>query len=364
MSSSRSFHLLLALAITGYLGLSASAGVMRHDVSPTEYLDLAGQFPSVGQIAGAFTVPGDPDPRLLIASGVLIAPKWVLTAGHNVQPLPSSADPPDTVPVLEALLFDIDGFTFVDGVEQADDNVFARRWHPHPEWRRLVQEGRLPGESFGEFEERLVLAGYDIGLFQLEEPITHVTPAKRYTGTDELKKVGTSVGFGMIGDGLTGAMAFPIISTDSLLVWLKFAGQNVIDTLLPTSDGEPRIFESDFDNPDDPGDSSMGSPLPLDLEYLTAVGDSGGGVFIQNDKGQTVLAGIHSFGDPVLDGILDSDYGDVSGHIRVSAFNGWINDVIPEPGSFIVWSLLAAVGITAAWSRRRRTPAGSDKRGP
>jgi len=56
-----------------------------------------------------------------------------------------------------------------------------------------------------------------------------------------------------------------------------------------------------------------------ELEFMTAIGDSGGGLFIGNE-----LAGIHS-------GIQDngkpgkSRYGSVSMHTRVSAYQDWIN---------------------------------------
>ena len=87
-----------------------------------------------------------------------------------------------------------------------------------------------------------------------------------------------------------------------------------------------RIFLSDFDNPGNPSDNAYGSSTPLDLEYLIAPGDSGGGVFIDFGSGP-LLAGIHSFG-AAWDGLVDSDYGDASGHTRVSVFNSWIDSIL------------------------------------
>lgn len=88
----------------------------------------------------------------------------------------------------------------------------------------------------------------------------------------------------------------------------------------------PLIFMSDFDNPHNLLDSRYGSAIPLGLEYLIAPGDSGGGVFAEIG-GQSVLVGVNSFVGS-FDGSSDSDYGNVSGHIRVSAFNSWIDSVM------------------------------------
>ena len=65
---------------------------------------------------------------------------------------------------------------------------------------------------------------------------------------------------------------------------------------------------------------------PTDLEYLISVGDSGGGAFADLGEGQ-VLIGVHSFAE-IPDGKDDSDYGDVTGHVRVSSFAKWVNKMI------------------------------------
>lgn len=71
-----------------------------------------------------------------------------------------------------------------------------------------------------------------------------------------------------------------------------------------------------------------------------APGDSGGGVFLTIDS-QTYLAGVISF-VAGTDGSGNSDYGDVNGFGRVSAFTPWIISTIPEPS---VPTLLAGVGL-------------------
>ena len=247
----------------------ASAGTVRHDRDPQAYLDLGASFASVGRVD--FMIGTD----AYIASGVLIDTNWVLTAGHVVSG--------DTSPT----------FTL------AGDVYPAASWQAHPKWN-----GDL-------------IAGYDIGLINLSSPVESVTPAQRYKGRKELGAEATIVGYGMTGTGLSGATTFD---------GEKRGGQNVIDVLFKGYRKSQPLFLCDFDNPDDPGDNFFGSPEPLDLEFLIAPGDSGGGLFL--DIGDTwQLAGVNSFiGWSDEDG--DSDYGDLSGHTRVSAFNKWIDGVI------------------------------------
>ena len=267
---------LLLAAITAFLaglGECAHAGIIRHDRDPLLYRSLAAspEYASVGSIY-LFEEGG-----YYMASGTLIAPDWVLTAGHVVD----GAD---------ALTFRIGGGSYA-----------ATNWLPHPKWN-----GSLAG-------------GYDIGLMQLDRPVPDtIAPAARYGGDDELGAAATLVGFGMTGTGQTGAV---------VLDGLKRAGQNTIDALYGRNPMVPaRILLCDFDNPDDPADNSYGSEAPLDLEYLVSFGDSGGGVFMDSPSG-AVLAGVHSFVS-APDGYADCDYGDISGHTRVSIFNDWIDYVL------------------------------------
>ncbi|MHC4181630.1 MAG: hypothetical protein ACYSWU_29415, partial [Planctomycetota bacterium] len=206
------------------------------------------------------------------------------------------------------------------------------------------------------------VSGTDIGLVQFSEDIATaagVTPAKRYTGTEEVGKKGISAGYGTTGTGLTGADL--TVDIDDLE---KRAGENAIDALLGSVilGASNNVLLSDFDNPLDENDSFLGSVTPEELEYLIAPGDSGGGLFVEM-AGESLLAGVHSFGfapplpspdypPPYGDGDIDYDYGDGSGHTRVSAFNDWINATIPEPASIVVWSLVVGLCMIVGWRRR------------
>lgn len=251
----------------------AGAGVIRDDRSDQRYLDLGASaaYDSVGYIRGNTASYG------FSASGVLIGSaageSWVLTAGHVTQ------DATD-------LTIRLGGQTY-----QATD------WFSNPKWNGDL--GR----------------GYDIGLMRLGSDITSQTgvgAAGLYTGTDELGKVGTMAGYGTTGTGLTGWTTFD---------GQKRAGENMVDIFLNTGGkpGKSRVLLADFDNPHSLGDSSWGSSNPLDLEYMIAPGDSGGGLFIDG-----LLAGVTSFGWGRLDGDPNSDYGDAGGFTRVSMFIDWI----------------------------------------
>jgi len=256
--------LLMAIATQAY------SGTIRDDRDPRLYLDLGASsaYASVGR------VDGTTNSYSFLASGTLIAKEWVLTAAHVVKGATS-------------LNFMIGGDTYA-----------ATGW--------------VANSSFNSGN---LVAGYDIGLIHLGAQVTDVLPAARYTGVNELGALAASVGFGKTGTGVTGAVS---------LDFQKRAGQNKVDAYYPVRKGTPNVILTDFDRPGVPSESSFGSASPLDLEYLIAPGDSGGGLFADFGSGPALI-GVHSFVWGKLDGNPDSDYGDASGDTRVSVFNSWID---------------------------------------
>lgn len=149
--------------------------------------------------------------------------------------------------------------------------------------------------------EKDVVSGADIALCESEELMNIEVYPELYDKDDELNKVCGICGFGNTGTGLTGANKF-----DSK----KRGGSNIVDSI-----GPDIIF------------CTMNRPGNKDtnLEYCISHGDSGGGLFIDQK-----LAGINSI---VLasDKNPDSNYGDESGHTRISKYKDWIEDNIKSP---------------------------------
>jgi hypothetical protein len=281
--------LLGILASTTLQPASIWGVTIRDDQPDSSYLALAAspEYAPVGTFVSNWGYTG---------SATLIAPDWVLTAAHMLVAASSGT------------------FT-INGTSYASTQLIRNPgWNSNP------------------------MDGYDFGLVHLSSPVVGITPATLYTGSSDLGQIGTFVGFGFTGTGLTGWKT---------LDNQERAFQNVIDGNF----GNPSILLGcDFDNPHTTADNGFGSATPLTLEGCVAPGDSGGGVFITIGS-QTYLEGVISF-VAAADGNANSDYGDASGFGRVSAFIPWITGTIPEPSTSTL--LVAGAGLGLLFGRRRR----------
>jgi hypothetical protein len=285
------FVLLFGILASAVLQPASVWGItIRDDQPDSSYLALATnvQYAPVGSFVNSWGYTG---------SATLIAPDWVLTAAHNLTAASSGT------------------FT-IDGTSYASTQLIG-----NPGWNS--------SNPFG---------GYDFGLVHLSTPVVGITPATLYTGSSDVGQIGTFVGFGFMGTGLTGWKT---------LDNQKRAMQNVIDGNF----GNPSlVLGCDFDNPHTTADNGFGDATPLTLEGCVAPGDSGGGVFITIGS-QTYLEGVISF-VAATDGNANSDYGDASGFGRVSAFTPWIISTIPEPSVYTL--LVAGTGLGMLFGRHRR----------
>ena len=249
-------------------------GIIRHDTELSKYRELGNrpEFTSVGRYSESVESTD-------YAVGVLIAPKWVLTAQHFVQ-----------------------------------DTSFWKFGDTFYKTKRIIKHPEIKPNS-----EETQWNGWDMALIELEEPVLDIVPAKRYYGNQELGQTITKIGYGFVGNGKTGM--------DNPRKQEKLGGQNVVDAIGGTFEGRnfsTNVMVCDFDSPESPEFNHFGSAIPLELEIGGSKGDSGGGVFME-DNGQMVFVGIVS-------GALNREikYGAVMALARVSTANEWIDSVINE----------------------------------
>ena len=252
----------------------AGKGIIGVNVDKKELVKFAlqKQFDGVGSIK---------QDGKIIASCILIAPQWCLTAAHVF----------DDRLKLKSVLIEINGITY-KGVKKIIHNRYKKD-------------------------------NVDIALIYLDKAINDVEPATIYTGSNELHSVSTFVGYGAFGTPLKPDM--DIDNKD------KIAGVNIIDQIggsIPKFSTYPSHFLlEDLDNPFDTNCcNSLGSPRPLPLEYIPTGGDSGGGLFIE-ENGQWFLVGVFSEFEFQLAALNKTGlYGTVAAFTRVSLFNDWIKN--------------------------------------
>jgi len=197
----------------------------------------------------------------------------------------------------------------------------------------------------------------DLSLIRLSAPVTGVTPVPYYTGTAELNKTVTAIGYGFSGTGLTGG-----VTADSQ----RRGMNNVIDVLDAStiSAGLPSTsYLFDFDNPSgtsnslsllNTGGKANSSASALPLEGNLGAADSGGGEFAMIG-GTLYLVGVNSYiAAPSTNPDAanpDGHYGDIDGATRVSLFSGFIAQTVPEPGPAAL--LVGGLAVCGCLRRRR-----------
>lgn len=260
--------------------VGAPGGATRHDVPDSLYRAL-GRDPRFESTV-LLLDRGDPE-----ASAVLVAPGWLLTAGHEVEAV--SGEPKRLQAVVGA-----DRYRVVEAVV-------------HPD-----------------YETGILGHGVDLALLRLERPVADIAAAARYRGRGERGRTGISVGFGVAGSGSR-------VITDPEPAGTKRAGTNTVDRIGGEIDGRtlPDDFLiADFDDPERRVGNRTGAGEPLPLEYLPLGGDSGGGLYLEQD-GEMRLAGIVSGSTIQVHDDLDHGlYGSLIYWVRLSDHGAWIDEVI------------------------------------
>lgn len=254
------------------LSFDARAVVIRDDVPDREYRMDASAFPALADL------PGE-------GHGVLIHPRWVVTAAHAVS--------------WQHALDEV----VVGGRPRAVRKVVIHPGFKTPP-QAMVDVALKTGdwEAFFEF----MATSDDLALVQLAEPVTDVPPVRVFRG-DALGKEVRLIGRGATGNGVTGHTLHGPRRTD-----LR-QGYNHVTV------SEGRWIAYRFDAP----------PNAHRLEASTGSGDSGGPMLVKVD-GEWQLAGIAAWkrGQVVGTEVRPGTYGEVSYGVRLVNYASWIEETL------------------------------------
>jgi hypothetical protein len=278
-----SIYLLLAVVA---MAMPAYAVVIRHDVPDSKYLVPVKDFPALADLPSG-------------GQGVLIARRWVVTAGHTTRDMPPHGN-----------------YVMINGKRRAVSRIV--RYPDYMDfsvrWSKLFDDVKSMDAASWMAEYVSVRASmHDIALLELTSPVDDVSPVALYRRSDELGQIAKIYGKGATGTDLLGADP----STSS-----RGALRRAYNRILK-ADNQLLVYRFD-----------CGADA-LPLEGVIGDGDSGGPVLIE-DHGVWKLAGIaHGLDAQQMDyftmrsgkyrqGICGQDFSNA----RISFFAHWIDSVI------------------------------------
>ncbi|WP_311239397.1 MULTISPECIES: trypsin-like serine protease [unclassified Xanthomonas] len=262
-------QLLVALCM---LPFAANAVVIRNDVEDSKYRVDRSAFVALADM------PGE-------GHGVLIAPKWVVTAAHA------------------APMEGMDAEVTIDGHAYKVARVVV-----HPGYKRMPDAlGQDALKTGNPSRIHAFLAGSDdIALVELETPVEQIAPVALYRGNDEVTQVAMLVGKGATGNGIEGQI--PNAPHRGVL-------RRAYNSITGAND---RYVWYRFDPP------AHGLPL----EGVLGSGDSGGPLVVQK-QGAWQLIGLGSWITAVPEHVLEAGfYGQMVYNVRISRYVAWIDGVM------------------------------------
>ncbi len=298
---------------------------IRHDKTLADYEQVAtnvtpydiGNYPDFSSVVFFnYSLDGSENYNY-VASGVLVTPDWILTAGHNFYVAEEQDNP---APVSGISVLTGNDPNNPTGTYSVEKLVFF------PSWIEVNND---------------FLNANDMCLVKLSTPITNITPAELNDASETIGDTIWYCGFGDYSqrDG-----------QDPDLYSKKHALENILDRkvngITSTSGGQTYtggLLAFDFDSPtgeiNSLGDNIVNEDEALlgtgssdayatDFEGATIPGDSGGPIFIKvNDKWK--VCGVLSGGaNEPFDEYEEGGYGDISVFISVSSHIDWILSVI------------------------------------
>ena len=305
---------------------SALAFGVRHDKNLSEYESVAANqspydtddYPDFGSVVNfvySLTENGDE----FVATGVVVAPGWILTAGHNFFVSDEQSQPASVTLIDVNLGADPNN---PSATIQVEELVF------HPTWIN---------------ESEVIVGANDLCLVRLASPVNGIAPA--ILNTSENEPIGDIAWFGGYGD----YSSRPGQNED--LFSKRHAIGNILDRVvggIQTRTATNVVYEGglvafDFDSPDglinSLGDDftsedepllggGNSSAMALEFEGTTVEGDSGGPLFMKIGNEWRVIGILSGGANEPLPDHQDSGYGDISVFTRVSTSYNWISSVI------------------------------------